>query len=421
MSAKEIMSFKNAALHILKAANEPLSAQEIIERAKQQGILSTEGKTPAATMGAQLYVDINKNKRSKFKKVGKGKFSLKEQTDSATTSLLMIENQNTLVKKSLTQKLYEMDPYQFEFLIADLLKEIGYENIEVTKSSGDKGIDVTATLTMGGITDVKTIIQAKRFKKGNNIPGSIITQLRGSAEVDQRGLVITTSDFTKDAINEAKAQNKMPVSLINGEKLLSLLLKHRIGIKVETITMYSLDNEYFENEEDIERRPLTSGKNRALWPLPGGINSYVETLFKYLEMVSGGLDTKEKLIEWYKANFDNVRSEKSANGYINVPKSMGLTHLSNGRIKLTEAGTELLNTKDINLLYETISKNIMAFDDIVEYMQTSGEIQTEQSILEFIKENFDIEWQSFAQVTFRLLWLMNLGKIRRVDGGYVLS
>jgi hypothetical protein len=99
---------------------------------------------------------------------------------------------------------------------------------------------------------------------------------------------------------------------------------------------------------------------------------------------------------------------------------MGLTHIDNGRIKLTQAGAEALETKDINLLYETISNNILAFDDIVEYMKTSGEIQTEQSILEFLKENFDIEWQSFAQVTYRQLWLMNLGKIRRVEGGYAL-
>ncbi len=147
----------------------------------------------------------------------------------------------------------------------------------------------------------------------------------------------------------------------------------------------------------------------------------METLFKYLEAVSGGLNTRNALVEWYKTNFDNVKSEKSANGYINVPKNMGLTNTYNGKIKLTEVGEEILKTSDINLLYETISDNILAFDDIVEYMQTSGEIQTEQSILEFLKENFDIEWQSFAQVTYRLLWLMNLGKIRRVDGGYLLA
>ena len=53
----------------------------------------------------------------------------------------------------------DMDPYQFEFLIADLLATIGYEDVQVTRRSGDKGVDVVANLRMEGITDVKTVIQ----------------------------------------------------------------------------------------------------------------------------------------------------------------------------------------------------------------------------------------------------------------------
>ena len=414
------MSFKKAAEYILKNSDEPLSAQEIAEQALEQGILSSEGKTPEATMAAQLYVDINKNKKTKFKKVGRGKFSLKEQTDSSASPLLLIEKQNALVKKGLMQKLYSMDPFQFEFLIADLLKEIGYENVEVTRRSGDKGIDVMANLTMDGITDVKTIIQAKRFKAGNNISGKVITQLRGSAEVDQRGLVITTSDFTKDAVNESKAPNKMPVSLVNGNKLINLLIKHGVGVKKESVALYSVDNEYFENEEDLEKNTIISGKSRSLWPLPGGTHSYIETLYMYLEAVVHGINTPQKLVRWYISNFESVKSEKTSNGYIKVPKNMGLTYIENGYIKLTEAGKKVLETKNTNFLYETISKNILAFDDIVEFIKTSGEIQSEQSILEFLKENFDIEWSTYAQVNFRLIWLINLGKIKKIDGGYTL-
>jgi len=421
MTENKKLSFKNAALQILRSENNPLSPKEIVDLALQKGILATEGETPDATMAAQLYVDIKTNKKTHFKKVGKGKFTLIEQVDSPTTPLLLIEKQNSLVKKALMQRLYEMDPFQFEFLIADLLKAIGYENVEVTKRSGDKGIDVVANLTMDGITNVKTIIQAKRYKKGNNISGKTITQLRGSAEVDQRGLVITTSQYTKDAIQESKAANKMPVSLVDGEKLLSLLIKHGIGLKKETVEVFSVDTEYFENEENLERKTATSGKNRGLWPLPGGINAYVDTLFRYLQAVAEGVNTRERLIKWYLANFDNVNSEKTANGYVNVPRSMGLTILDDGEIKLTKEGREVLETKNLNLLYEVISNNILAFSDIVEYMMSSGEPQSEQSILEYLKENFDIDWQTFAQVNFRLLWLINLTKIRKSEEGYVLA
>ena len=42
------LSFKEAAFHILKSENEPLSAKEIVELALQKDLLTTEGKTPEA-------------------------------------------------------------------------------------------------------------------------------------------------------------------------------------------------------------------------------------------------------------------------------------------------------------------------------------------------------------------------------------
>jgi len=413
------LSFKEAASQILKLVNEPLSAQEIIDIALQKGILSSEGKTPEATMAAQLYLDIKNNENSRFKKVGKGKFSLKEQIDSPKSPLLLIEKQNLLVKETLKKCLYEIDPFQFEFLVGDLLKEIGYEDVEVTKRSGDKGIDINANLTMEGLTNVKTIIQVKRFKKGNNIQGKVIAQLRGSAEVDQRGLVITTSDFTKAAIEESKAPNKMPVALVNGERLIELLIKYGVGVKKEIVSLYSFDDEYFDNEEEVNRKAQTYGKNRALWPMPGGADSYIDTLLKYLERVNHSLNTKKELADWYINNFENVKSENTANGYINVPKSMGLTKTDNGKIVLTKEGHTFLKHRNYDFLYETISENVLAFEEIVEFIKTTGETQTEQDILVYLNENFDIQWTTFAQVNFRLLWLINLGKIKKVSGGYI--
>ena len=226
-------SFKEAAIRILKEAEEPLSAREITKIALDKEMIETSGATPEATMAAQLYTDTGK-----FKKVGKGLFALLKQTESANSPLLAIQNQNILVKAKLIEKLHQMDPIQFEYLVAELLRKIGYENVEVTKRSGDKGIDVKGNLTVGGLTNVKTVIQVKRYKKGNNISGKYITQLRGSAEVDQRGLIITTSEFTKGAQIEAMANNKMPVALVNGKKLIELLFKYKVGVKEEVVSVF---------------------------------------------------------------------------------------------------------------------------------------------------------------------------------------
>ncbi|MEQ9218267.1 MAG: restriction endonuclease [Cyclobacteriaceae bacterium] len=407
------LSFKEAAVKILKEADEPLSAKEITKIALDDELIETSGATPDATMAAQLYTDTGK-----FKKVGRGLFALVKQTESAKSPLLAIQNQNNLVKQKLIEKIQEMDPFQFEYLVAELLRKIGYEDVDVTKRSGDKGIDVVGNLTVGGLTHVKTVIQVKRYKTGNNISGKYITQLRGSAEVDQRGLIITTSDFTKDAINESKATNKMPVALVNGQKLIELLFKYRVGIKEETVSVYSIDSELFENELSDSTIKNSENKSRSIWPLPGGIYSYVETLGQLLDRVTEKSSSREDLVNWFVSSFDNVSSKKTANGYLNVPKNMGLIDFKDGVCFLTAAGKQYRTSKDLEFLFETISLNILAFEEVHQFLLSSPEPKSDQEVLEYIVENFDVDWSTLAQVNFRLLWLINIGKVEKTENGY---
>lgn len=407
------LSFKEAAIKILKEAEEPLSAKDITKIAFEEELIESSGATPEATMAAQLYTDTGK-----FKKVGKGLFALVRQTESAKSPLIAIQNQNNLVKQKLIEKIQEMDPFLFEFLVAELLRKIGYENVDVTKRSGDKGIDVTGNLTVGGLTSVKTVIQVKRYKTGNNISGKYITQLRGSAEVDQRGLIITTSDFTKDARDESKAINKMPVALVNGQKLIELLFQYKVGVKEDIVSVFSINSELFENELSDSIIKGSENKSKAIWPLPGGIYSYVETLDHLLDRIVKVKSTREDLINWFIDSFENVNSKKTANGYLNVPKNMGLIDFDGGNCILTNDGQKYYTDKDLQFLFKTISKNIIAFEEVYQFLFSSSESKSEQDVLEYIVENFDVNWTTLAQVNFRLLWLVNLGKIERNTDGY---
>jgi restriction endonuclease Mrr len=416
-----IYSFKEAAIKVLQRFSEPKTAKEITDIAIEEGLIETSGATPEATMAAQIYLDIKNNKSSKFKKVARGLFTSTKKIDAPNSPHIIIFNQNEFIKKELFKKLLAMDPYQFEFLVADLLQKIGYENVSVTKRSGDKGIDIIANLTVGGITNVKTVIQVKRYGLANKIDGKIIAQLRGSAEVDQRGLVITTSDFQKSALEESKAPNKMPVALVNGERLIDLLVNYGIGIRKDQLTVFSLDNQYFENEMETGEKKGDVEKNRSIWPLPGGIYSYVATLDKLLNVIKDGKNEKKQLIKWVIENFDNVKSEKTTWGYINVPRNMGLIYVKDGKCLLTDDGRTYFKTKNFDFLYNTISKNILAFDDIYQFLKTIEEPQSQEQILDYLKENFDIEWSTVAQVNFRLLWLENLKKIKHTDHGYIIA
>jgi len=72
-------SFKSAAYQVLKSENKPLSIQKITEIAKKKNLFTSSGKTPEATMGAQLYTDIKKfGYNSPFVQLGKNKFGLRE-------------------------------------------------------------------------------------------------------------------------------------------------------------------------------------------------------------------------------------------------------------------------------------------------------------------------------------------------------
>jgi len=73
----------------------------------------------------------------------------------------------------------------------------------------------------------------------------IVTQLRGSLQVHQQGIIITTSDFTKDARREAVAANKTRIGLINGDELIDLLVKHQVGVVKRTLEVTVLDDEYW--------------------------------------------------------------------------------------------------------------------------------------------------------------------------------
>jgi restriction endonuclease Mrr len=142
--------------------------------------------------------------------------------------------------QELMRQVAEMDPTAFEWLIRALLLKLGYTNVDVTKRSGDGGIDVTAKLVAGGIANINTAIQAKRTK---SVGRPVIQALRGSLHAHQTGLVITSGRFAENALEDAADPGKAAIACIDGQKLALLLLEHRIGVERRTASIYSLTAE----------------------------------------------------------------------------------------------------------------------------------------------------------------------------------
>lgn len=225
-------SFTDAAEHILRtyANTHPMHYQVITEKALEMKMLSTKGLTPEATMYAQIITEINRRKRRgeqpRFVMHGKGLIGLAVWAPEGLAG--MIDSHNRAVRKQLLKKIQEMSASEFEKLIARLLTEIGFEDVTVTPYSGDKGIDVRGTLVVGDSIRTRMAVQVKKWK--NNVQTPTVQQVRGSLSTHEQGLIITTSDFSKGAITEANLPDKIPVALMNGERLVELLVENNIGI-----------------------------------------------------------------------------------------------------------------------------------------------------------------------------------------------
>ena len=237
------MNFLDAAYQVLKESGKPLHYTEINQRALAQQLITPKGQTPAATMGSRLYTDTKKPE-TRFKRFSKGYFGLAERSQAdGIASRVNAINQNT--RQQLHKLLRDMPADRFEALVGELLLAIGFEEdtIEVTDYHGDGGIDVRGVLNAGGLTRINAAVQVKRWKK--NIQAPTVQAVRGSLTTHEHGIIITSSDFSKGAHQEANAVGKAPISLLNSQELLELLIKHGIGVNKEQHTVLSLDEEWW--------------------------------------------------------------------------------------------------------------------------------------------------------------------------------
>lgn len=245
------MQYKDAAYQILKQAGKPLPYKEICDRAVAEGLVTPTGQTPEATMASLLYTDTQRED-SRFERAGRGIFGLKEKRPGGVVE--QIEAANMETREKLRALLAEIEPRNFELLVGSLLRAMGLDedSIDVTRYSKDRGIDVRGTMKAYGLTDVKVAVQVKRWK--GNISSETVQKLRGAINPSQEhGIIITNSDFTKAAIQEASVAGVGQITLINGETLIELLLRNQVGVSWEQHRVYSVDEEYWENVLGIAR------------------------------------------------------------------------------------------------------------------------------------------------------------------------
>lgn len=377
----------------------------ITDLAISQGLINPGGFTPQASLNAGINMEIRRRAQAgrtqRFRPHGRGLYGLATPTDPLGGG---IEHHNAQVRDRLHVLLAEMDPKEFEQLIGKLLASLGFDAIEVTQYHGDKGIDLRATLTVGGITDVRTAIQVKRW--ANNVQAPQIRELRGGLGPHDRGLIITTAGFSSGAEAEAMESDRSPISLVAGEHLLDLLIDNEIGVKARSVQILQLDEEGLTDLEDEAVSGPASGatsKFRSVWPLPGGYDAMKGTLDAMLRHVSAEAPTLKQAIDWMIDSYDRVDSRKTAKSYWTVPRSFGLTEIDGEQITLTAEGVEYLADPTEEALLAQMQLHVAGVDDILERLNEGP--ASNQQLLELMKNRIGVSWETDTQVSWRMRWL----------------
>jgi restriction system protein len=137
-------------------------------------------------------------------------------------------------RDELLATLIAMEPPAFERLTQRLLRESGFTQVEVTGKSGDGGIDGKGIMRLGGFLSFHVIFQCKKYQGA--VSASHVRDFRGAmvGRAD-KGLLITTGNFTKDAVREATRDGAPAIDLIDGDLLIDKLKELGLGVMTEKI------------------------------------------------------------------------------------------------------------------------------------------------------------------------------------------
>lgn len=175
--------------------------------------------------------------------IGQGRYTDDETKPEKNSENEEVPEENVEHKEKLLKLLQDLPPKGFEKICQRLLRESGFQQVKVTGKTGDGGIDGEGILAINPLVSFKVIFQSKRYK--GSISAPIVRDFRGAMQGRaEKGIIITTGSFTRDAKTEARRDGAPPIELVDGEGLVKLFEEKELGLKPKTV--FEIDEKFFD-------------------------------------------------------------------------------------------------------------------------------------------------------------------------------
>ncbi|MDD9954727.1 MAG: restriction endonuclease [Anaerolineaceae bacterium] len=163
--------------------------------------------------------------------------------DAIDVNLKLLQEQ--LVDDLLTNILDKPSDF-LERIVCEIMEAMGYGQAEVTGRSGDGGIDGIVKQDQIGFERI--YLQAKRYKD-QPVRSPEVREFIGSLPPGGKGVLFTTSEFTKDAFEAINSAHDKSLVLIEGKELANLMVDNNVGVSVQSsIDLKIVDSDYFNPE-----------------------------------------------------------------------------------------------------------------------------------------------------------------------------
>lgn len=211
---------------------------------KKYGLLQNSARGVWSLLSTTINID-DLDPKEIVKTVRDAEKSKVVSSDPTTETVESIETLEELAwHQQLHKMLLELEPSAFERLAQRLLRESGFIQVQVTGKSGDGGIDGVGIARINGFLSFHVLFQCKRYQ--GSVTAGQIRDFRGAMQGrTDKGLLITTGTFTREAIKEATRDGAPPIDLIDGEQLVQRLKELGLGVKITMIESVEVDTAWF--------------------------------------------------------------------------------------------------------------------------------------------------------------------------------